>query len=218
MATCAPVPRPNQAPVIDGLETIQELGHREFVGGMWEEIGQLQFDFLVQNGLRPHHRFLDVACGCLRGGRHIIPYLNRGNYLGIDKEEVLINSGIEEIGSTTFEVRKPEFVVSRSFEFEKFSVKPEYAIAQSLFTHLIPKDIGLCLSNLRKFVNPGHVFFATFFVGPSDVNPEESNSRQCFWYSVEQMSAFGQQAGWHSHFIGDWDHPRGQQMMRYIAV
>ncbi len=40
------------------------------VGGMWEEIGRLQFVFLVEKGLQPHHEMLDIGCGTLRGGRH----------------------------------------------------------------------------------------------------------------------------------------------------
>lgn len=32
---------------------IEEGGHKVFVGGMWDEIGQLQFDYLVREGLKP---------------------------------------------------------------------------------------------------------------------------------------------------------------------
>jgi len=51
------------------------------VGGMWEQIGQLQFDFLVNHGLEPNHKLLDIGCGTLRGGRHFITYLVPGNYM-----------------------------------------------------------------------------------------------------------------------------------------
>src|SRR5205807_6035012 len=58
--------------------------HRAIVGGAWEEIGRLQFEFLTGNGLKPHHRLLDVGCGALRGGLHFIRYLDEGNYVGVD--------------------------------------------------------------------------------------------------------------------------------------
>lgn len=54
------------------------------VGGLWQQMGQLQFDFLVRQGLKPEHRLLDIGCGTLRGGRHFIRYLNPGNYTGMD--------------------------------------------------------------------------------------------------------------------------------------
>lgn len=49
--------------------------HRIAVGGMWDEIGKLQFEFMVKQGLKPHHKFLDIGCGSLRGGYslHSIP-------------------------------------------------------------------------------------------------------------------------------------------------
>ncbi|MGL5080430.1 MAG: hypothetical protein ACRC8A_02975 [Microcoleaceae cyanobacterium] len=53
--------------------------HRQFVGGMWDEIGKLQFDFLLANNLKPSSKFLDVGCGALRGGIPFVPYLDKGN-------------------------------------------------------------------------------------------------------------------------------------------
>ena len=53
------------------------------IGGMWEEIGQLQFDYLRNDGLRPDHSMLDIGCGTLRGGRHFIAWLSPGKYTGL---------------------------------------------------------------------------------------------------------------------------------------
>src|SRR5689334_15595174 len=87
-----------------GAEGVKKLGHRTYVGGLWDELGQLQFDFLVNNGLKPQHYLLDIACGSLRAGVHFIPYLEVGHYLGIDKEEDLIQAGIEqELGQELYE-------------------------------------------------------------------------------------------------------------------
>ncbi|MGG6294672.1 hypothetical protein ACQ4M4_09620 [Leptolyngbya sp. AN02str] len=47
-------------------EEIKAGKHRQFIGGLWEELGQLQFDFLKENGLLPEHRLLDMGCGSLR--------------------------------------------------------------------------------------------------------------------------------------------------------
>lgn len=202
----------------EGEEGIRTLGHRGYVGGLWEEIGQLQFDFLLAQGLKPHHCLLDIACGSLRAGVHFIRYLDQGNYLGIDKEPGLIKLGIEqELGRETSELKRPEFVVSASFEFS-FSKRPQYAIAQSLFTHLTPGDITLCLGNLRQFVGSGHVFFATFFEGDSSRNPARSHSHAHFEYSRNDMESFGLATGWNPVYIGDWNHPRGQKMFKYEAA
>lgn len=194
-------------------------GHREYVGGLWEQIGKLQFDFMVEAGLKPENVFLDVACGALRGGRYFIAYLNSGNYLGLEKEQSLVRAGIRtELGQELLRIKAPELVVSDSFEFERFSKKPEFALAQSLFTHLTADDIGLCMAKLRKFVDPGMRFYATFQIGkPPTDNPPRSHAHRGFWYSHETAERFGRDSGWHAKYIGDWCHPRGQKMMEYTA-
>jgi len=203
----------------EGEPEIRRLGHRTYVGGKWEEMGELQFNFLVRQGLTPADCLLDIACGSLRGGVHFINFLDIGNYLGIDKENKLIELGIEkELGKEIYENKKPEFVVSDNFEFEKFSKKPRFSIAQSLFTHLIPKDICLCFEKLREFVEPGHIFFATFFEGDSGTNPHTSNSFVAFYYPREDIATFANKHGWKNTYIGEWGHPANQMMMKYEAV
>lgn len=195
-------------------------GPRGFVGGLWHEMGELQFRFLVDHGLRPAHTLLDVACGSLRLGSRIIPYLDAGNYLGIDIDESLIRHGRDvELGPVLDEMKRPEFVVSGSFEFEKFSKRPDFAIAQSLFTHLTAADISLCLAKLRKHRRETTVFYATFFETPTPVtNRDNSHPHAAFRYTRDEMRVMGLQGGWNMEYIGDWKHPRDQKMLRYYPA
>jgi len=49
--------------------------------------------------LRQHHKLLDIGCGSLRNARVLIPYLNIGNYYGIEPNYGLVNEGIaNELG------------------------------------------------------------------------------------------------------------------------
>jgi hypothetical protein len=50
----------------------------------WEDVGRMQFEFLLREGLQPHHHLLDIGCGSFRGGRFVIDYLQEGHYFGID--------------------------------------------------------------------------------------------------------------------------------------
>jgi len=54
-------------------EVIMKGKHRQAIGGLWEEMGKLQFDYLISQKLMPHHQFLDVGCGSLRGGFTLSP-------------------------------------------------------------------------------------------------------------------------------------------------
>lgn len=198
-------------------ESLAKEGHRDFVGGMWDQMGQLQFDFLVRQGLKPAHVFLDIACGSLRAGRLLIPYLDSGNYLGIDKHAELIEAGkSKEVSPNVLKEQGPEFVVSDCFEFEKFSKSPDFCIAQSLFTHLDKQDIGLCFGKLGSFVRPGCKFFATFHeVSVAIPQVAKSHSIRNFAYTRSAMEGFGSCAGWQPRYIGNWGHPLGQTMIEY---
>jgi hypothetical protein len=214
----APKPKSALLDEIAGKAKISppKLNHRQYIGGHWEKIGQLQYNFLVAHGLMPSHCLLDIGCGSLRGGVHFIPYLDPGNYLGLDRNEALIKCGIkQELNPVLYAEKKPLFVISDCFEFQRFPKRPQFSIAQSLFTHLTEVDISLCLKNLRNFVGLGHVFFATFYQGSSDRNPGASDSQKGFRYTLDEMQNFGSMTGWKGTYIGNWRHPRHQMMMKY---
>ena len=210
-----------QRPVLaHGTQGIEDGGHRAYVGGKWEEIGNLQFEFLKAQGLRPEHVFLDVGCGSLRGGVHFIPYLNAENYLGIEKEETLIQAGlVQELGEEMALAKRPEFVISGAFAFHHFSKRANFALAQSLFTHLTLDGLQLCLKNLRPQMQNDGRFFATFFETETTFdNPEASHDHLNFKYTQAQLDSLAETTGWKTNYIGDWGHPRGQRMMEFIAA
>lgn len=67
----------------------QPNSYREYVGPETEYdlIGAMQFRLLSTLGLRENHKLLDFGCGSLRAGRLFIPYLNPGNYTGVEPNE-----------------------------------------------------------------------------------------------------------------------------------
>jgi SAM-dependent methyltransferase len=200
-----------------GEAGVLKVGHREYVGGAWEEIGRLQFDYLVSRGLLPHHYFCDVACGSLRAGVHFIRYLEKGHYLGIEKERLLISEGIaKELGEELYDSKLPQLVVSSEFAFDEFPNHADFALAQSLFTHLPPSHIEKCFTNLRKWIAPRGVFYATFFetVEERD-NPIVPHDHLGFHYTKRQMEKFGECCGWKAEYIGNWNHPRGSVIVKY---
>jgi hypothetical protein len=201
-----------------GSGMVDGYGHRTYIGGLWDQMGRLQFEFLKRQGLRPEHVLLDIACGSLRGGVHFIPYLNAGNYLGIDIKQELLNAGVNnELGPELYEMKKPELVASGEFEFRRFSKRPDFAIAQSLFTHLTPADVVSCLANLSAFRKPRTQLFATYFLAKTPlVNPAQSHPHDAFSYTKAEMIEFGAMTGWNTKYIGHWDHPRGQVIVRYF--
>ena len=53
--------------VPEGNLGLMLIGYKNYVGGKWDQIGKLQFEFLKKNNLKPDHCFLDIGCGAFRG-------------------------------------------------------------------------------------------------------------------------------------------------------
>jgi len=139
--------------------------HRHTIGSipLWEELGKLQFDYLVDHGLRPEHYLLDVGCGPLRGGLKFIPYLEPGHYFGVDKRADVIEESLRtELPQSGLAPRRPTVLAMGDFGFERLNQNFDYAIAQSVFTHLSLNSIIRCLVNMDRVLVPGGQFFATF--------------------------------------------------------
>lgn len=203
--------------------------HRKEVGGMWEHIGQLQYEFLVANGLKPHHRLIDVGCGSLRGGVHFAAYLDAGNYYGIELNSALIEAGVErELKPLGLDQRVPKenLQVNGSFDFSQFNSRFDFALALSLFTHLPFNLIRTCLEHLAPHMADGADFFATVFEtdsGEPASTPREHlpggittyGDRDPYHYRREDIAYLAASSGWTAEWIGDFDHPRQQQMIRF---
>jgi SAM-dependent methyltransferase len=198
--------------------------HRQFVGGMWDEIGLKQFEFLKTHGLLPSHRLMDIGCGCLRGGVHFVPYLDKNRYYGIDINASLIEAGRKELArDSRNHDKQPDLRVSDKFDLAQFGVSFDYALATSVFTHLYLNHIGRCLVEVRKTIAPTGKFFVTFFRAPAPLHltpiPRAGTEivthfdRDPFHHSPSEMETLAKWAGFSVEFLGAWAHPRHQEML-----
>ncbi|MUH73210.1 class I SAM-dependent methyltransferase [Psychrosphaera haliotis] len=204
---------------------IEEKKHRGFVGGMWDEIGALQFEFLVNSGLKPKHKLLDIGCGCLRGGVKYIDYLDLQHYHGVDINESLIKAAYKEIEEYKLEEKQANLIVSDSFEFEKFGTQFDYMVSISLFTHLPLQNVVKCLIKARESLTETGTYYATYFESPfpaylDDLEQKPGGKvtkydRDPFHYSNQEIEYIAELAGLKVEIIGDWGHPRNQKMAAF---
>lgn len=207
-------------------EQINAGKHRDMVGGMWEEIGRLQFEFLRARGLKPDHRLLDIGCGSLRGGIHAIKYLETGNYYGLDINPSLIEAGRHELRLAGLTHKNPHLAVSDRFELGLFRQKFDYLLALSVFTHVFANHIIRCLTEVRGVLASKGQFFATFFLAPHSAHlapivhqpggVQTQYDRNPFHYSYDEIQAMAKLANLSAEIIGQWNHPRGQQMVMFL--
>ena len=190
---------------------------------MWDEIGKLQFDFLVGRGLRPDHYLLDIGCGSLRGGVHFIRYLGTGRYFGVEKEESLLEAGRSvELKRYALAEKDPQLFKIDDFDLSALppEVRFDFMLAQSVFTHLTPQLI-LCVKRVMPRLRQKGVFYATFDESPDD----ESYSRgphkwrrdelRMVYYPFSLFEGISQRVGATVEYVGEWGHPRHQKMIAF---
>jgi ubiquinone/menaquinone biosynthesis C-methylase UbiE len=202
--------------------------HRNFVGGLWHEIGGLQFEFLLRQGLLPSHKLVDIGCGALRCGVPIIRYLEEGNYYGLDFNASLIEAGKCELAKEGLTAKCPTLLVNDKFEIDRFGVSFDFAIAQSVFTHLDLNLITRCVAEARKALTSDSKFFCTFFPAPwaghvASIQQQPGGvvtKFDCdpFHYSFREMELLAETAGFSAKLIGEWGHPRNLQMLQLSIV
>lgn len=164
--------------------------YRAYVGpkAKYDIMGANQFGLLVENGLREHHSVLDIGCGSLRAGRLFIPYLNPGNYYGIEPNKWLVKTGIKsELGSDILNIKKPKFIYSDKFDAQSFGVKFDYIIAQSIFTHASLDQISECMKNVSTVMKAKSIFMASFMLGGADYTGSAWVYPSCVKYKLETM-------------------------------
>lgn len=208
-------------PSPENEEGLKIRNHRSMVGGNWDLLGRLQFNFLVGNGLTTESVLLDLGCGSFRAGRFFINYLAPGNYLGMDKQAVLVREGrIHEIAAELWEQKHPEIVVSSDFDLSRFSKSPDVVLAQSLLTHLTKKDIRLCLKRVRKGIRSTGVMYASVCETQYPIYYSlPSHSSRDFYYTRNELEKLSSDTGWIMDYIGDWGHPHPfTKMIRLIPT
>ena len=194
--------------------------HRGAVGGLWEELGQLQLDFLVGQGLRPDHYLLDVGCGSLRGGVHFIRYLEAGHYYGFDRSPERLEAGRDvELPRHGLVSKQPVLELIDDFGVDRFGRAFDFALAQSVFTHIPLDAIELCLRNVGAALAPAGRFYATFNER-SDAEPEFTDRSNLPYgkdpivrYDLSAFEDLCRSLPLSVSYIGEWGHPRGQKMV-----
>ena len=186
---------------------------RAAIGGLWEELGTLQFEFLRARGLEPHHRLLDIGCGSLRGGVHFVRYLEAGRYTGIDisaevlraGQDLLDREGLDDKGARLIHVTDNSF---SELAGERF----DFLLAQSVLSHLPVAAIGDLFTNVTRVMEPHSRWYATFRMADK---PTHTPDRTAFNYPFATLRKLGADRGLEVRMLTPehYPHPRGQRML-----
>ena len=107
------------------------------------------FKFLRRLGLEPWHRCVDYGCGSLRIGMHLIDYLDRGNYWGVDVTDRFYTDGLTLLDPEARAVKMPRFsVISDELLAEVRNWRPDVVVSVSVLMHVPPSELKSYLARI----------------------------------------------------------------------
>ena len=138
-----------------------------FLGGTlkrFEIAGRTQLIALLNEGLNPNSRVLDIGCGCLRGGYWLIHFLDKNRYFGIEPNKMMLEAGIKyllEPGLVS--LKEPRFDHNADFNFSIFRENFDYFVALSIWTHAAKRQIQSMLDGFVSTASPKGVLLTTYY-------------------------------------------------------
>jgi SAM-dependent methyltransferase len=174
----------------------------------WDSHGELQRDFLLNMGLQPHHRLLDLGCGAGRLARKIVPHLEVGNYHGVDISAEALSAARHLADEEGWAHYRPGFW----WRSVPRLVRPfDFIWAHSVFTHLPPTLIAEVMSEAARMLKPEGRFYWTFIPSPTTTR----YGLMQFRTSLEVYRDCAITAGLISEEVPDWVRVAGHEPGRW---
>ena len=179
----------------------------------WLALGKMQFDYLVEHGLRPEHRMLEIGCGNLRAGWRFIAYLEAGHYYGIDISPDILFAAQQILIARGLQAKLPVLTPVRDLTFA-FLPEQHFDVvhAHSVFSHSPLPVIEECFAHVGRVLRPEGWFDFTF---DRTEGREHHVLREDFYYRTETLVGLAEKYGLDAMFMSDWeDRPHRQSKIR----
>lgn len=187
-----------------------DMQYRAFVGPPkdYDLISAMVFNLLTCLGLKQHHKVLDIGCGSLRCGRLLIPYLNKGNYFGVEPNKWLVDDGVKnEIGKDLVSIKQPSFSYADTLGDYATKLDLDYVFAQSIFSHGGKDVIEGWFAEFSKHICEKGIFLITFLCGEEDFEDLGWVYPGCVYYRPSTIAKMANGAGFAFTEL-NWYHPR----------
>ncbi|KPQ01671.1 M20/M25/M40 family metallo-hydrolase [Marinobacter sp. HL-58] len=130
------------------------------VGSIPHIMGPWQLDLLQKLGLKKNSRVADIGCGTLRGGLHIIGYLDPGHYFGVDPLVSLVKVGRGLVEEAGLSYKNPLLGSMDDLQgVERRSV--DFVLTQSVLNHLDAKQIETVVAQVNSVLATGGQWILT---------------------------------------------------------
>ena len=129
----------------------------------FEEGGRTQLVRLLNHGLQPESKVLEIGCGCLRVAYWLVRILDPDCYCGIEPARQRVELGQRYLFSIDeLENKRPRFDFNASFDVSVFSTQFDFFLAGSIWTHCSKAHIEATLDGFLHNTTPTGVFLASY--------------------------------------------------------
>jgi len=147
-------------------ERAEMLGAKTFLGVPvqdFEKGGRELFTYLLNAGLNPDSKVVDIGCGVLRGGYWLIHFLDPGCYCGIEPHAGRLEMGTRIIlEREMLEAKRPRFDSNPRFDTSVFGEKFDFFLAYSVWTHASKPQIQTMLDSFLRDSPESGVFLTSY--------------------------------------------------------
>lgn len=183
----------------------------------WQALGKMQFDYLRAHGLTPGDRLLDIGCGNLRAGHHLIRYLDPGHYYGVDISPDILLAARRTLAEQGLQSRMPYLTLVDDLRLDHLpDAHFQVVHAHSVFSHSPLDVIDECFAHVARVLAPGGYFDFTY---NRTGGAEHQVLREDFYYRPGTLISLATAHGLSAHVMDDWEElPHRQSKIRVTAA
>jgi SAM-dependent methyltransferase len=176
----------------------------------YEHLGRQKCQTLIELGMTPHSRVLDVGCGTGQLTEPLAGYLSdEGAYLGTDIVDAAVAFCRKKFTRPNF-----TFAVNGMTGVDTGGRKFDIIYLSSVFTHMYPPEIKSMLLNLKDALAPGGFIMADVFVTPHVSTFHGSRSK--VEINEDHLRALIADTGLMSEVQGTIVHPAGVKRVGFL--
>ncbi len=149
--------------------------------------GQLQLELLKRQGCSPVSKVLEIGCGNLHAGMHLIQYLEIGSYVGVDpnawlRETAMKNRQVRQL----VKAKQAKFLSVDNFDASELGIKFDFVLSHSVLSHCAHWQLEEYLRNVAKVLAPDGRVLASIRLAEGNIygstgTPDKEDSRDETW-------------------------------------
>ncbi len=186
-------------------------------------VAQFHLPLLERCGMTAASRVLDFGCGFGRSAVHLVPFLDPGNYVGIDLSAERIRMAHDYMAREGLQDRNPAFHTARGDNSLAFLGYGSFDMvwARAVLVHMPLVEMRECLTEIHKALKADGVFVGDVGLTPSGT---VKTSVKDFWVEEPIIREMVEQVGFSYDHVEDWqigiapEHQRPDDMYRMLRL